>query len=81
MRRLLDEVKRSQLHRLDGPLHRPVCREEDDGHFVPSPAQLAERLVAVDSGHLQVEHDQIDAAALDDFESTLTVLRRSIPTP
>ena len=61
--RLLEEVVRALLGRLDRRLDRAVARDHDDGQVGAALDDVAQDLHAVAAGHLDVEEDEADVLA------------------
>ena len=62
VRRLLEEVDRAELRRLDGRLDGPVARDHHDRDRGLGVVEGLEDLHAVPLRHLDVEQDEVDAA-------------------
>ena len=77
VRRLLEEVDRAELRRLDGRLDRPVARDHHDRDRALGVVERLEDLHAVALRHLDVEQHEVDAAGLRACERP----RRRRPPP
>ncbi len=55
--RLLDEIHRPELHRLDGERHVAMPGHDDDGNVAPSLAQPRQKLEPVEPSHADIGED------------------------
>ncbi len=66
--RLLDEVERAELRRLDRRAHRAMPRDHDDRERLVRLLDLLQHFEPVDPRHLDVEEDEVGRFLLDERE-------------
>ena len=67
--RLLHEVHRAELHRLDRRIDRPEARHHDERRVHANVAELAQHVDAREPRHPHVGQDDVEAVALRQLES------------
>jgi hypothetical protein len=72
---LHQEVDRTEAHRLDRSLDRPVGRDHDDGHVAALLADGAHEVEAGEAGHAQVGQHQVDALLAHALQGFLAARR------
>ena len=73
---LLDEIRRSRLHRLDCVFDRAVSRNHDYRKLRGMSVNLGEKVNAVAVGQRQIEQHQIEAAVAQASQSIFTAAGR-----